>query len=185
MKLWLWKSTPIDARTKDSCLIFFRDDEMLTPLFNKPKESLATLRKINPRIVSSPNFSLWANDPYPLQLYGWYMTMWCARHWQEAGFKIIPCINYSTPVSYDFCFLGIPKKAPVVLAQCRNVKTDTEKANLINGLIEAHKQIEFGEVLIYGAEQKNMAWLKSNIPSHIKWRSLITWDYKRNTGGWG
>lgn len=41
--------------------------------------------------------------------------MWCGRFWQDHDVRVIPTINWSDVNSYEWAFLGVPKRQIVAI----------------------------------------------------------------------
>lgn len=148
--LCLYGQHKIEETAKNNIIGFFVDDERFGKIWNDAVDVLEKFKKISPKALITPNFSIWADEPLPYSLMAWYKTQWCGRYWQEAGFKIIPSLNWGTKKTYDFCFLGLPKDIPVVAIQCRNIKTKQEKNQFLDGLLKAKEIINFKKLYCYG-----------------------------------
>lgn len=148
--LCLFGQHKISETARDNIIGFFVDDERFEQVWDNAVKVLDDFKRIKPKALLAPNFSLWADVPLPYQIFNWYKTQWCARFWQEAGFKVIPTLNWSTERSFEFCFLGLPKNIPVVAIQCRNIKTAKEKKQFLTGLLKAKETINFKKCICYG-----------------------------------
>lgn len=86
---------------------FFLDDYRFETVWARPLRALEHLAKY-PTLLT-PDFSLYADWPAAMQLWNVYRARWCGRYWQERGFRVIPTVSWSTPASFEFCFLGLPR----------------------------------------------------------------------------
>lgn len=177
------KITPENAN--NNVLAFFLDDHEFQSVWSDAAHKTKTIKSLNFSAVCSPNFSLWADEPLPFNILAWYKTQWCARFWQEAGIKVIPTINYSTPASWTFCFLGIPKYAPVVIHQIRNVKSKAAIKNFIDGFIYAFETIQWKKCYLYGLHSKKSYEIVKKLPLDLQNTivAIPAWtDRKRELG---
>lgn len=108
--------------------------------------------------VCLPDFSTWANWPFPSRLHNIYRSRWCGRYWQEAGVPVIPIIQSlgETPGLLEIEEIApLPAVIPVAAIQVRTAeKSATDYwvgvANLIKGVI-AQSKIE--TLVIYGGTE--------------------------------
>ena len=173
--LCLYASHNIVKTATNNIIGFYVDDERFNVVWNNAVEILNRFKEIRPKALMTPNFSIWADVPKPLQIMSWYKTMWCGRYWQEAGFDILPTLNWGGSKTYEFCFLGLPKNIPTVSIQARNIKTKQEKNNFINGLLEVRKKVNFKELICYGRIPQEF---KKDL-TDVKIKEIQSWQEKK------
>lgn len=166
--LCLYGSYKLEANAENQVIGFFVDDSRFEVVWNDAVRVLARFHEIQPKAIMTPNFSMWADEPIPYNIMAWYKTQWCGRYWQEAGFKILPTINWGDKKTYDFCFLGIPKNAPVVAMQGRNIKTKQEIKLFLDGYFKAKETINFKKVICYGDKIQKLDELKDEPITYLK-----------------
>lgn len=174
--LCLYGQHDITQTATNNIIGFFVDDHRFETVWQNAVKVLDKFKSIQPAAIMTPNFSLWADEPLPYHIMAWYKTQWCGRYWQEAGFKIIPTVNWGNKKDFDFCFLGIPKNAPIVAIQCRNIKTNQEKTRFIDGLLTAKDVLNFKKVVCYG---KNILQFKKELKD-IDFTVIESWQEKKN-----
>ena len=102
-----------DVCLKEAGLHFFLDDYRFEAVWNRPQQALRGLRRYG--VVLTPDFSLYRDWPLAAQIWNVYRSRWCGAFWQANGLQVIPTVSWSTAVSYDFCFLGIPRHSVVAV----------------------------------------------------------------------
>jgi len=173
--LALYGQMAIDERLKDQIIGFFVDDSRFEVVWNEAVSALYKFDNIKPKALLTPNFSLWANEPKPFQILAWYKTMWCGRYWQEAGYKIIPTLNWSDESSHEFCFLGLPKNMKTAIIQTRNIKTKKEFENFRNGVRYMKENFEIEKLFVYGTKNKEV----EKYLSGTNWVRIQPWTEKK------
>ena len=139
----------VDEALDDGAVHFFLDDYRFETVWNRPVKALAALAPY--QTVLTPDFSLYRDWPLLLQLWNTYRNRWCVRFWQEQGFTVFPTISWSTAVSYDFCFLGVPRRGVVAVATVGvDMKRPLEYQLFVDGFREMVRQLEPLVVLAYG-----------------------------------
>ena len=133
----------------DGAVHFFLDDYRFETVWNRPFKALEALRPYT--TLLTPDFSLYRDWPLTLQLWNTYRNRWCGRFWQEQGFSVIPTISWSSHASYDFCFLGVPRRSLVAVATVGiNLQEPLEYTLFMNGFTEMVRQLTPRLVLSYG-----------------------------------
>lgn len=133
----------------DGAVHFFLDDYRFETVWNRPIKALEALQPYT--TLLTPDFSLYRDWPLTLQLWNTYRNRWCGRFWQEQGFSVIPTISWSSHASYDFCFLGVPRRSLVAVATVGiNLQEPLEYALFMNGFTEMVRQLTPRLVLSYG-----------------------------------
>jgi hypothetical protein len=95
----------------------------------------------------SPDFSLSAEMPLGLQLYNVYRNRWLSADWQAKGYHVIPSVGWSSPASYEFCFLDIPQNSLVALT---TVGSRRQKQVFLHGFDAMLELLQPSLVLVYG-----------------------------------
>jgi hypothetical protein len=95
----------------NTCTHFFIDDYRFETVWNRPFEALKILKKS--KIVCSPTFSTFQDDPKIVQMWNTYRNRWCGAFWESEGIKVIPSIVTAGKESYNFAFRGIIKHSVV------------------------------------------------------------------------
>jgi hypothetical protein len=74
--------------------------------------------------VCTPDFSLYPEMPFPVQIKQVFKNRWCGANWQAMGLSVIPTITWADQDSYKFCFEGIPAHSSVAVSTvgCRDSK---------------------------------------------------------------
>lgn len=131
---------------KSDTLCFFVDDYRFEVAWSYPHRMLNALHGW--QAVCEPDFSLWTDRPIVEQQWNLYRNRWCARFWQEHGIKVIPVLNWSTPQSYEWAWLGLPsiKLAAVECQTC-------DRRTFNHGLAAACEATGVERVIVYGCWQ--------------------------------
>lgn len=103
-----------NARNSDRFVHFFLYDYNFEKLWTKPDESLELLS--NYKGILTPDFSMYLEMPYALQLYNTFRNRWCGAYFAFKGIKVIPTVSWGDESTFDFCFKGIPKSSVVAVS---------------------------------------------------------------------
>lgn len=93
---------------------FFLYDYNFEKVWKNPDAQMDLLKKY--KGVLTPDFSMYLEMPYALQIYNTFRNRWCGAFFAEKGLKVIPTVNWSDEKSFDFCFKGIEKGSIVAVS---------------------------------------------------------------------
>lgn len=142
-----------DERVTDKILTFYTEDWRFERIWNDNIEALAKIVPLRPAAFTSPDFSLWADDPLVCQLWNIYRARWISRYWQEAGIKCIPSLATSTnPACYEFAYDGFPTRPSLMSMQMRNggYKQRSQVNALEKEIAELIERVNPMRLVIYG-----------------------------------
>lgn len=135
-------------------ICFYEWDENFDSFWYKTKEIAEELYKDKWYSIITPNWSLFREDPIPLQLFNTFRSRYVGRYLQEIGFDVIPDVNFSDERSYDFCFLGIPENCKYISIQAQNLANKKDFKYFCKGFEKALEIIKPGNVIIYTGSEK-------------------------------
>lgn len=140
-----------EKHPEDKVLHFFIDDYQFERVWKEPNKYIPYLQRF--KYVIAPDFSLYTDHPKAVQIFNHYRKHWCARYWQDHGINVIPCICWSTPDSFKWCFDGEPKNATVCVSTIGGFGNHVNnKQAWLNGYNEMYCQIKPCHVIIFGKE---------------------------------
>lgn len=161
------------AISKGGILAYYVWDKHFEDIWRDAVGSIAKLSEREFGAVLMPDFSLWRDDPYVVQLWNVYRAFWMARYWQECGFKIVPNIMTGSAAVWPWSIHLLPKKCPVLAVQCRGGSDDKGKAMFVACIREAIKVVKPKRLFIYGGLE-NRNWIEPNIPKgNYGWLSSV------------
>lgn len=137
-------------RTRRPVLLHFHtDDYRFEALWNEARRSLRSVARPAIWAACSPDFSLWGRYPLAMQIWNTYRNRWLGRYWQEAGVTVIPSVNWSSVLSYNFCFDGIPPGQIVTLRTFASA-TPGERQNFVLGYRTMVERLQPRLILWFG-----------------------------------
>ena len=96
-----------DAYCRKSVGVHFcLDDYQFETLWNHPNKYIDRFRRCG--AILSPDFSLYTDFPFAIQIYNHYRKHWLARFYQDRNITVIPTIAWSDESSFGWCFDGEP-----------------------------------------------------------------------------
>ncbi len=155
----------------DGAVHFFLDDYRFETVWSRPRKALAALAPY--RTLLSPDFSLYRDWPLMLQMWNVYRGRWCGAFWQSEGFTVIPTVSWSTAESYDFCFLGLPRRSVVAVSAVGVRHEDPLQEYLFReGFREMVAQLEPAVVLAYGPLPVGCGGLVEVVEYPTRWAGI-------------
>jgi hypothetical protein len=139
------------AKTSDDTgagLHFFLDDYQFERVWASPDRYLGLLGRF--ACALTPDFSLYADMPLPMQQWNVYRSLALGKYWQRNGISVVPSLQWAGKATFAFCFKGVPKDATVA-ASTVGVKREKESIRLwCAGMAEAMRQCRPRCILLYG-----------------------------------
>ncbi len=129
----------------DKMVHFFVDDNKLNRYYDSPSNYIKRLAQY--KAVMTPDFSLYPEMPYPLQLFNVFKNRWCGAYWQEYGLTVIPTISWSDKESFKFCFSGIESNSIIAVS---TVGSRTNKSEFLEGYFAMMQAIRPSGVICLG-----------------------------------
>lgn len=161
----------------DGAVHFFMDDYRFETVWSRPRKALQALAPYS--MVLSPDFSLYRDWPLMLQMWNVYRNRWCGAFWQSQGLPgdltVIPTVSWSTAESYDFCFLGLPRRSVVAISA---VGVRLDEAHLLDGFLfregfrEMVARLEPAVVLSYGPLPAECRELVEVVEYPTRWEGI-------------
>jgi hypothetical protein len=130
---------------------FFLFDAIFESVWRSPNKAWRYLNGFE--ALLTPDFSLNADLPLAVQIFNTYRNRWCGAHWQANGKHVIPTVGWSTPASYEFCFLGIPIHSVVALT---TIGTRRRQADFLHGFSAMMERLQPSAILCYGEPYPTM-----------------------------
>lgn len=129
---------------------FFLDDYQFDRVWNNPDRYVDKLAKFD--CVLTPDFSLYTDMPFAMQIWNIYRARLLGQYWQSLGVRVIPTVSWSTSDSYDFCFDGLPENSIVAISTVGVVKNKKANQLFLDGLQEMVIRLKPKGILIWGQE---------------------------------
>lgn len=115
---------------------FFIDDYQFNRIWNSPDRYLNQLSKFAGIIM--PDFSVYKNFPFPLQLFNVYKSRLISAYYYSKGINVIPTLTWSDETSLEWVLDGLPKESVVAVSSngCLNNLTVDEFTRLYKIVME-------------------------------------------------
>ena len=128
---------------------FFLDDYQFSRIWNSTQENIERLRKF--KCVLTPDFSLYMDMPLAMKIWNVYRSHLIGQIMQDAGFEVIPTLQWADEETYKFSFDGI-EVGGVVAVSTVGVMQDKEARNIwCTGMDAALEKVKPECVICYGS----------------------------------
>lgn len=154
---YCYSSTPWPIDRDGGVLGFFTDDYRFNHAYDFANRMLDDLREDDWTAIMLPDYSLNDEFPIPMKLWNLYRSRWCGRYWQEAGFYVIPIVQFFgglvgwTKATKQIVIDTLPEVVPLLACQLRKNEELELSCKLLNYAVET-KQVE--TLVIYGGQEK-------------------------------
>lgn len=131
-----------------NCVHFFLDDYRFTSIWNAREK----YRKLLPQFsaVMTPDFSLYTDWPFMVQLWNHYRKHLIGAWMQSIGCRVYPTIAWSDESSYDWCFDGEPVGATVCVSSVGTQMNKRSRYLFIKGYEKMMEVLRPETILFYG-----------------------------------
>ena len=135
-------------------LHFYTDDYNFHRYWYEPDKYLPVAQSY--KVVIAPDFSVYTDFPFAMNLYNTYRNAWLARYWQEHDVNVIPCVMWGDESSYEYCFDHWPKNTVVSCSSVGFSKSNEEKRLFLRGYNEMLKRLMPTKIIFYGVVPKDV-----------------------------
>lgn len=100
--------------------------------------------------VLTPDFSIYTDFPFAIQIYNHYRKHWIGAYMQAKGIDVIPTVSWSDPSSYGWCFDGEPIGGCVAVSSVGTQQSRESQELFLKGYREMMNRLKPQEILFYG-----------------------------------
>jgi hypothetical protein len=133
----------------DGLVHFFIDDYRFESTWASPDRALGYFGE---HFVATPDFSLFRDQPRAIWLWNIYRSRWLGAYWQSKGARVLPTVSWALPSSFQFCFLGLPKRSVLLVSTVGIMSDTTAKELFVAGYHEMINQLDPVQVICYGSK---------------------------------
>ncbi len=133
----------------DCWVVFYEHDRDFERLWNKPRQYLDKLKKF--KGIISPDFSLYRNMPFIMQMWNTYRSRAIAVWLQNNGVEVIPNVRFGDERTFSFCFDGIEENKTVAVGTHGCIKRKEDKIFFKIGLARMVQRLSPKTIIVYGS----------------------------------
>lgn len=147
-------SKAIRCKDHDQWVHFFEDDCLFERLWNDPMRYLEILKRFNGVIL--PDFSVYRDMPYAMQLWNIYRSRALGFWLQENGVRAIVNIRYGDSRTYRRCCDGAPRGCTIAVGSHGTLKHSDDKKCFVEGLEVVVRTLQPSAIVVYGAAPEDV-----------------------------
>ena len=129
---------------------FYIQDYMFDRVWNSPNKYISALQKCP--LVTGPDFSLFRDTPYPIQIFSAYKTRWLEAYWQSKDITVVPNVRWSDHKSYEWCFNGLPTNSIISISATGCLKEKEAAKLFFAGYEKAQSKLKPRMVILHCAK---------------------------------
>jgi hypothetical protein len=134
---------------------FYEYDEKFERFWREPKKYLPLIKKFQG--IISPDFSLYYDMPYCMQVWNTYRGKALAYWLQQNGVEVIPNIRWGDERTFEVATLGVEKGKTIAVGTHGCIKTIEGRDMFINGFDYVVKKLQPKKVIVYGRIPKKIS----------------------------
>ena len=142
----------------DQWVCFYEDDFRFERIWNQPSRYVETLRRF--KGVVSPDFSIYYDMPYSMQLWNIFRSRTIGAWLQQQGIKVIPNIRFGDTRTFDCCCDGISKHSVIAIGSLGCLKDKEYRATFEEGVRHVVNLLRPETIVFYGAAPGNISEIK-------------------------
>ena len=141
-------SKSMKSTEHDSWVHFYEDDAAFERLWRNPRKYLSILKRFSG--VIAPDFSLYRDMPFVMQLWNIYRSHAVASWLQENNIPVIANIRWGDSRTHEACCTGVPRNAIIAIGSHECVKLKQERVSFTEGLEHVVQKLEPRTIIVYG-----------------------------------
>lgn len=143
-----------DSGNKQGALHFFIDDYRFLGMYVWGSLPRFT-EKIAPyKMVIGPDFSLYLDQSFALNLFQIYQNRVTTAYWQSVGLQVIPSVSWGNADSFEYCFEGLPQQSVLSIGGMGNAHHASMTQLWEYGVYMTIEHLNPIALIIYGAPAK-------------------------------
>lgn len=141
-------SKAISSKDYNQWVHFYEDDYLFEKIWSKPENYLEILKRFNGVIL--PDFSLYRDMPFVMQLWNIYRSRAIGCWLQSNGITVIPNIRYGDKRTYWICCDGISRGGVIAVGSYGTLKCKEDRRIFAEGLSVVVSRIQPKAIVVYG-----------------------------------
>lgn len=147
-------SKAIKSKDCDQWVHFFEDDYLFERVWRNPKRYLGIFKRFNGVIL--PDFSVYRDMPYVMQLWNIYRSRAIGSWLQGNGVRVIANIRYGDGRTYKISCDGAPHGCTVAVGTHGTLKHLDDKRHFVEGLEVVLRELRPSAIVVYGSAPEDV-----------------------------
>ena len=137
---------------------FYEDDFLFERIWNQPSRYVDALSKFEG--VIAPDFSVYYDMPYSMQLWNIFRSRTIGAWLQQQGIKVIPNIRFGDTRTFDCCCDGISKHSVIAIGSLGCLKVKAYRPTFEAGIEHVARLLQPEAIVFYGSAPDNTPEIK-------------------------
>ena len=142
-------SRAVSSKDHNQWIHFYEDDCSFERLWRNPRRYLEVLKRFNGVIL--PDFSLYRDMPFVMQLWNIYRSRAIGCWLQANGIKVIANIRFGDWRTYHYCCDGISQGCTIAVGTHGTLKQKDDRRIFTEGLSVVVRQLKPSVIVVYGS----------------------------------
>lgn len=154
------------SETPDAdCWHFYSEDYKIERVWSRP-ERYARLLADSGRVITGPDFSMFMDDPPPVQRWNVYRSRLLTALWQREGVRVVPTVQWADERSWSFAFDGLPVGSMLAVSFLGSATDGYLRRTFIDGYAEMVVRLAPSFVMLYTMADPP-SWVVSLAPCRV------------------
>ncbi len=169
-----------EQRDYNQWVCFYEDDFLFERIWNCPSKYLEKLRKFEG--VVSPDFSVYYDMPYSMQIWNIFRSRSIGAWLQKNGIHVIPNVRFGDERTFECVCDGISRHSVISIGSLGCIKSRDYREEFEKGVERVTEILEPETIVIYGTPPRNIDVLKEKGSNVVVIKPLSYFDRKKVNG---
>lgn len=142
-------SKAVNSKDYDQWVHFYEDDYLFERIWRNPKRYLSILKQYNGVIL--PDFSLYCDMPFAMQLWNIYRSRAIGNWLQAHGVKVIVNVRFGDRRTYRCTCDGVSKHCVIAVGSHGILKNKKDREDFTAGLDTVVRILQPSAIVVYGS----------------------------------
>ena len=141
-------SKSLQSKEYESWVVFYEDDARFERLWHNPRRYLPIIKRF--KGIISPDYSLYYDMPFCMQIWNTYRGRALAHWLQENGVEVIPNVRWGDERTFETACLGVENGKTIAVGTHGCIKTVEGRKLFIAGFDYVINKLKPKTVIVYG-----------------------------------
>ena len=143
---------------KDIFVCFYIDDRKFDSIYGIwTRPDMAVKILVHFGGVITPDFSTYADFPYPIKIYNTYRMRAFGYYLTTLGLKVINNVRWGTDETYSYCFDGVPKNSIICIGTVASgIRKLVNRPDFEKGFKKVVEILKPKVILLYGSSKLDL-----------------------------
>ena len=129
-------------------ICFYEDDFLFERIWRQPSRYVDILKRFDG--VVTPDFSVYYDMPYSMQLWNIFRSRTIGAWLQQQGFRVIPNVRFGDERTFDICCDGISRYGTIAIGSLGCIKAKGYRKVFDSGVRHVAEKLKPETIVFYG-----------------------------------